>query len=86
MLTGADHWALEQTEAHSAAKAIENVARHYPNVAASQKIVDFVMLIQALGFVYGPRIMVSMDLKKEREKENRPVSTVPNVSPFMGRN
>lgn len=67
MLAKQPHWALEPSEADALAESVKNVARHYPAVAKSQKIVDWVMLIQAVGFAYAPRVMLSKELAKEKK-------------------
>lgn len=65
MLTKQEHWNLHPNEAEAMSQSIANVARHYPSVAKSQKLVDWAMLIQAVGFAYVPRIMHSQGLAKE---------------------
>lgn len=78
MLTKNPVWEMPSSEAESVAKAVTNVARHYPKLAGHEKLVDWVMLIQTLGMVYGPRIYLSMPDKKEPPK---PVQT-PNLTVY----
>lgn len=66
ILTGKEHWALAPDEAASIAKATENVARHYPALAGHDKLIDWVMLLQTLGMVYGTRVYLSMPDKPKR--------------------
>ena len=49
-------WALERTEADEIGKAVTNVTRHYDVPGMSQQTVDWFMLLQALGTVYGTRL------------------------------
>lgn len=71
MFTRNEDWLLSDEEGRAAGSAIGNVARHYPAVAGSQKIVDWVMLIQTLGFMYGPRVM--SEVSKRKAKRHEPV-------------
>lgn len=71
MMTKHKHWELEEQEADAIAKSVANVARHYPKVAGSQKLVDWAMLVQTVGFMYVPRAMMSRDqVREDREKKN----------------
>ena len=75
MLTKQEHWTITQAEAESTAKAVGNVARHYPSIAGHEKLVDWVMLIQTIGFVYGSRIYLSMPEKKQPPPTGQPVAS-----------
>lgn len=79
MLTKNPVWEMPKQEAESVAKAVANVARHYPKLAGHEKLVDWVMLIQALGMAYGTRIYLTMPDKKAEKKE-----PPKNVSLFPG--
>ena len=87
-LTGNEIWALQPAEASNIAKAAENVAKHYPNLAGHEKLVDWIMLIQALGMVYGPRLYLSIPKKEKRKppaEATAPKSAAPGVIfPFGG--
>lgn len=71
MITKQDHWKVEDSEAEAMAKSVIQVARHYPKVAGSQKIVDWSLLIGALGMVYVPRIMLTRELMAEKKEQAR---------------
>jgi hypothetical protein len=71
MLTKMPHWAIDEQEAETMAKSVANVARHYPKVASSQKLVDWTMLIGALGMAYVPRVIETQRVLKERAKQER---------------
>jgi hypothetical protein len=60
-------------EASALAKATANVARHYPALAGHEKLIDWVMLIQAVGIAYGTRVYLSMP---EKPKQDKPPATV----------
>lgn len=71
-MTKHDHWQMDEREADTIAKSIANVARHYPTIAKSQKLVDWAMLIQTVGILYVPRVLHSRGIMKEnveREKQ-----------------
>lgn len=68
-LTKNPAWEMDNKEAESVGKAVANVARHYPKLAGHEKLVDWVMLIQTLGMVYGTRIYLSMPEKKASPKQ-----------------
>jgi hypothetical protein len=71
MMSKQPHWELEEKEADAIAASVSNVARHYPKIAKSQKLVDWVMLAQTLGFMYVPRVLMTRDvLAEKRKKEN----------------
>lgn len=71
--------ALDKSEAELVAKGIANVARNYDVPGVSQITLDWVALIQALGVVYGTRIVVMSRAKKAAPKtppvEVKPVET-----------
>lgn len=67
-----DIWSIEPEEAKAVSTAIGNVAKHYPSAAKSQKIVDWVMLMQCIGFAYGPRFYLQVEAM--RGKRNEPVA------------
>lgn len=68
LMTKHEHWAIEEAEADAMAKSVANVARHYPKVAGSQKLIDWAMLASTVGMMYVPRIMVSRDLIEQKRK------------------
>ena len=74
-LTGNDVWAMPQDEASALAKATANVARHYPALAGHEKLIDWVMLIQAVGIAYGTRIYLTMPEKPK--PESKPATVYP---------
>lgn len=80
-LTSNEIWTLQPAEAKSAAQAVKNVARHYPNLAGHEKLVDWVMLIQTLGMMYGPRLYLSIP-EKTKKKPATPPQDAGYVLPF----
>ncbi len=74
---------MSDAEAESIAKATKNVARHYPTIAASEKIVDWTMLLWTLGSVYGTRVYLSMPEKPKQKPAPSP-QTVSNVMAYPG--
>jgi hypothetical protein len=68
MMTKMDHWALDEQEADAMAKSVVNVARHYPKVASSQKLIDWTMLIGAIGMAYVPRVMMTREVLAKRNQ------------------
>jgi hypothetical protein len=72
MLTKNPIWEMQEAEAASVAKATANVARHYPKLAGHEKLVDWIMLIQTVGMIYGPRFYLSMPEKKAETKTAPP--------------
>lgn len=71
MLTQQPHWNIDEQEAEAMAKAVANVARHYPKVAGSQKLIDWTMLIGALGMAYVPRAMMTRDIMRAKADEKK---------------
>ncbi len=78
--SNAPHWALDPQEASSLSGAIERLAAHYPKIASSQKMVDWIFALNALAMVYGPRIYLSAAPVKKPQAP--PVGS--NVTPFQG--
>lgn len=58
---------IDENDADKMAKAIANVTRHYDVPQMAQKTVDWIMCIQTMGAVYGPRIMA---IRMERAARN----------------
>lgn len=79
-LSGSEIWELDKKEAEVGAAAIKNVAQHYPNFAASQKTVDWILLIQAIGMIYGPRIAMAKMMRDDKARERQKGAS--NVSQF----
>lgn len=80
MITKTPELMLNEQEAKTLASAMEKVARHYDIGGASQKTVDWVNLVTALGAVYGTRIVMYSASKKQRrdeDRKNRPTNVVP---------
>lgn len=75
---------MTEAEAKSVASATENVARHYPTLAASEKLVDWTMLLWTLGSVYGMRIYLSMPDKPEKKPQQSAPMPVSNVMQYPG--
>jgi hypothetical protein len=61
---------LTEEEAANIATATKNVARHYPSLVASEKILDWTMLLWALGSTYGMRVYLSMPEKKKAKSSD----------------
>lgn len=72
--------AIDDDEAEKLAKAIGNVTRHYEVPSMAQSTLDWIMLIQACGAVYGPRL-----LAWKMERAARRVKPAPQ-SPMAPRN
>lgn len=68
------HWAIDAAESKMLATGVANVARHYPQFAASQKIVDWAMLFQALAAVYGTRAYLTIQERNVKAKAAKPQS------------
>jgi hypothetical protein len=64
---------LERSEADQLAVKIGNVARHYNISGFSQQTLDWIMLIQTAGAIYGMRIMAY----RIRKASERPKASVP---------
>lgn len=74
---------IDENDAEKMAKAIANVTRHYDVPQMAQKTVDWIMMIQCTGVIYGPRIMA---MRMERAARNaKPIPQSPmaprNVGP-----
>lgn len=65
---GGPHWLLDDKDATTYAKAINNVARHY-DIKAAQKTVDWVNLLGMMAFIEGTRIVAG---KAARQAAQRP--------------
>jgi len=73
--TGVPELAIEQAEAHSVAAAYVQVARHYPILQQSEKVLDWGGLLSALGMVYGTRLYAMRSKprpQKAPQADNRP--------------
>jgi hypothetical protein len=57
MMTKMDHWGMDESEADQ--------------VAASQKLVDWVMLIQALGVAYVPRVIMTKQAMEDKRRNSQ---------------
>jgi hypothetical protein len=68
MMTKHEHWALDEKEAEQMAKSITGVARHYPKVASSQKLIDWAMLFGTIGMAYVPRVMMTREIIEKTKK------------------
>ena len=67
-LTKNEDWLLDESETKSVATTVVNVARHYPSVAASQKVLDWGAMIYTVGMVYGSRIISQRNKMRERKQ------------------
>lgn len=76
--------ALSKQEATALATAIQNVARHYPSVKATQQTIDWLMLIGVAATVYAPRVMAyNVRVKKAKAQREASVTPIrPNAGPF----
>jgi hypothetical protein len=68
MMTKHEHWALDEKEAEQMAKSVVAVARHYPKVASSQKLIDWAMLFGTIGMAYVPRVMMTREIIENTKK------------------
>lgn len=59
-------WDLDDDEAEKIASRAANVARHYDVPEVAQKSKDWVMFIQAMGAIYGPRVMSTVYEARQR--------------------
>lgn len=66
ILTASPELVLSPDENSSMAKAISDVARHYPVFQASEKVTDWGNLIMCAAFIYGPRIIAVSNNKRAR--------------------
>lgn len=66
IITGAPEMALDESESAAMAKAIADVARHYPALQASEKVTDWGNLIITAGFMYAPRFVAIRNNRKAR--------------------
>lgn len=66
ILTASPELVLSPDENSSMAKAISDVARHYPAFQASEKVTDWGNLIMCAAFIYGPRIIAVSNNKRAR--------------------
>jgi hypothetical protein len=89
-IASAPGMAIDEDEAEKLAKAVANVSRHYDIPTMAQTTVDWVMLIQACGAIYGPRLLAwKMDRAAKRARPApqspmaprnvAPAPTAPNV-------
>ena len=69
--TGVAELSIEHEEAHSVAAAYVQVARHYPVLQQSEKVLDWGGLLSALGMVYGTRLY-AMRMKPRPAKPAQP--------------
>lgn len=66
------HWELTEPEAASVSRASTDVLRHY-DIKATQKTIDIVTLMMALGSVYGTRGLATiLELRARRAAERAP--------------
>ena len=71
MITKEPHWAITDEEKTALAKSAVDVLQHFPEIAASGKLVDFGMLAWTVGIIYGPRILMTVQgSKNEEQKQN----------------
>lgn len=82
-IASAPDLAIDEDEAEKLAKAIANVSRHYNVPTMAQETLDWIMLIQAGGAIYGPRIIAwRMDRMSRRVKPTPQSPMAPrNVAP-----
>lgn len=66
-ITQASVFDIDEDDAAKLAQAISNVTRHYDVPQMAQKTVDWIMLMQSVGAVYGPRVMA---MRLERSMRN----------------
>lgn len=82
-LTSSPALELDEEEAAKLAKGISNVTRHYNVPQMAQKSVDWIMLMQTCGAVYGPRVMAwKLDRQMRNAKPAPQHKAAPqNISP-----
>lgn len=66
-------WDLDDDEAQKIATRAANVARHYDVPEVAQKSKDWIMFIQAMGAIYGPRIMATVYDARVRNTKPAPL-------------
>lgn len=69
-VTGSPLLKIDRTEANAMAKAIGEVAKHYP-VKIDPKTAAWANLVTVAGAVYGPRIMAGRMLAKQAAEARR---------------
>lgn len=74
---------IDEDEAEKLAKGVANVTRHYDVPRMAQKTVDWIMLIQTCGALYGPRLMAMRLDRAARNAKPAPSSPMAprNVGP-----
>lgn len=87
ILTSSPELVLSPDETTSMAKAISDVARHYPAFQASEKVTDWGNLIMCAAFAYGPRIIAVSNNKRARRVAKQAAApqgpaTMPNGRAF----
>lgn len=60
---GGPHWLLNDGDAQTYARAVQNVARHY-DVGAAQKTIDIANLVGMVAFIEGTRVLAQRQAKK----------------------
>lgn len=76
-LTEHEHWKLDKAEADVIAGATANVLRHFPMFGVSERRKDIGYLVIALATAYGPRVTMSVAMKKRKPKNDPMAVTVP---------
>lgn len=75
-------WKIDPEEAKGLRECTERVARHYATFAVSEKIMDHLALVMAIGRVYGTRAFVTMANKRRAERSadnHRPIDGRPTL-------
>lgn len=70
---------IDNDDAEKLAKAVANVTRHYDLPGMSQKTLDHIVLIQACGAIYGPRLMAMKLERIEARNAARQAPRHPNA-------
>lgn len=79
VVTGNDVFKLEQQEADELSKAYAGVARHYPTLQQSEKMIDWGHLISALGMIYGTRVF-ALRQQWRAQKAAQPRASTANMA------
>lgn len=77
---GGPHWLIDDKDATTYAKAIQNVARHY-DVRAAQKTIDWINLCGMIAFIEGTRVLAGRLQKAQPKPPPRGPAQVFQFSP-----
>lgn len=71
-IAGTPELELDAEESKKLAENMQNLMRHYPAMRFPQKQADWLMMMMALGEVYGPRVIAIGNRKARQRAEQKP--------------